>query len=164
MGLNYKNNFLHILILLWLFWCILTENLSYGNLFLGVICAFVVSWITYELFNDLAKSQPFSFRVLFRLLSFTFILLGKILKSNFQVMCLVLSPSLPINPKIVEINPALNGEFPEVILANSLTLLPATLTVEVSEEGKYYIHCLADEAEKDIKDIEKLVVNIFKEK
>lgn len=164
MRLNYKNNFFYIFILLGIFWVILTQSLSYGKLIIGVICAFVVSLVIYDLFGELTKSQPFSLRILFLFLVYTFKLSTKILKSNFQLMSLVLSPGLPIKPKILEIKPNLKGEFARVVMANSITLLPLTLAVEVTEKGKYYVHCLADQGEKDIKDIEKFVLHIFGEK
>ena len=51
----------------------------------------------------------------------------------------VLNPYLPIKPGIVRIKTSLTSEFAKTILANSITLTPGTLTVEVDGED-FYVH------------------------
>jgi multicomponent Na+:H+ antiporter subunit E len=60
-------------------------------------------------------------------------------KSNFRLAGLVLAPSLPINPGFVKVRTRLKTPMARLLLANSITLTPGTLTVEI--EGEWlYIH------------------------
>lgn len=51
-----------------------------------------------------------------------------------------------INPGIVKFNPRLKTDLGRMMLANSITLTPGTLTVDVDEDGTFYIHALALES------------------
>ena len=47
-----------------------------------------------------------------------------------------------INPGIVKFNPRLKTDMARMMLANSITLTPGTLTVDIDEEGTYYVHAI----------------------
>jgi multicomponent Na+:H+ antiporter subunit E len=62
-----------------------------------------------------------------------------LVKSNFRLAAIVLSPSLPIEPGIVKVRTRLKSRMGRLMLANSITLTPGTLTVEM--EGEWlYVH------------------------
>ena len=50
-----------------------------------------------------------------------------------------MKPSLPINPGIVKTQTVLKSKMGRMILANSITLTPGTLTVDI-EDDILYIH------------------------
>jgi multicomponent Na+:H+ antiporter subunit E len=54
--------------------------------------------------------------------------------SNLDMARRVLSPSLPIRPELVHINTSLRSELGRLALANSITLTPGTLTVDIEED------------------------------
>jgi multicomponent Na+:H+ antiporter subunit E len=54
--------------------------------------------------------------------------------SNLDMARRVLSPSLPIRPALVHINTSLRSELGRLALANSITLTPGTLTVDIEED------------------------------
>ena len=59
-----------------------------------------------------------------------------------------------INPGIVKFNPRLKTEMGRMMLANSITLTPGTLTVDIDDDGVFYIHVInltspAAEAEEE---------------
>ena len=64
------------------------------------------------------------------------------LKGGFDVAYRVLHPRMPINPGIVRVQSILETETGRTVLANSITLTPGTLTMEVTEDGVFYIHWL----------------------
>jgi multicomponent Na+:H+ antiporter subunit E len=47
-----------------------------------------------------------------------------------------------INPGIVKFNPRLKTDMGRTMLANSITLTPGTLTVDIDDEGVFYIHAI----------------------
>ncbi len=70
------------------------------------------------------------------------------LKANLDVAFRVLHPERPINPGIVKIRTELKSDIARTFLANSITLTPGTMSVEI--DGEYlYIHWI-DVKEKDL--------------
>jgi multicomponent Na+:H+ antiporter subunit E len=51
--------------------------------------------------------------------------------ANFDVARRVLAPSLPIRPAVVEVHTELRSALGRMLLANSITLTPGTLTIDV---------------------------------
>ena len=77
--------------------------------------------------------------------------LVELAKANIDVAKRALSPSLPVNPGIVKVPVDLKSEYGQSMLANSITLTPGTITMDIAEEeGQtyYYIHWI-DVAETD---------------
>jgi multicomponent Na+:H+ antiporter subunit E len=83
------------------------------------------------------------------------VLSWEILKSNIDVALRVINPKLPINPGIVKVKTKLKSPMGRMILANSITLTPGTLTIDIVDD-EFYIHWIdvktldADEASRKI--------------
>ena len=74
----------------------------------------------------------------------------ELVKANLDVAFRALNPKLPIKPGIVKVPVDLNSEYAQSMLANSITLTPGTITMDIAEEeGKtnYYIHWINTETE-----------------
>jgi multicomponent Na+:H+ antiporter subunit E len=69
---------------------------------------------------------------------------GEILKSAWDVSKRILDPRLPISPTLVEFAPTQRTDLGLVIHANSITLTPGTIAVEV-EPGRFLVHALTAE-------------------
>ena len=52
----------------------------------------------------------------------------------------VLHPSLPIEPGIVKVKTRLKNPMARLFLANSITLTPGTLVVDMEDDGTIYVH------------------------
>jgi len=108
-----------------------------------------------EVFTDLSLSPKailYSFMFLF-----TFIV--ELVKANFDVARRVLSPSLPINPGIVEVKTKLKSKIGRVTLADSITLTPGTFTLELIDDS-LFIHWI-DVKSGDINENTRLIVEKF---
>lgn len=79
---------------------------------------------------------------------YIFYLFISIVKSNFDVARRVIQPKIPINPGIVRVKTKLKSPVGRMILANSITLTPGTLSVDVKDDY-YYIHWI------DVTDIDE---------
>lgn len=75
------------------------------------------------------------------LLSYGPWLLIEIIKSGWDVTKRVLNPALPISPALVEFKPSQKSDVGLVIHANSITLTPGTISVEV-EPHHFLVHAL----------------------
>tara|TARA_R110001599_G_scaffold325504_1_gene537705 strand:- start:76174 stop:76686 length:513 start_codon:yes stop_codon:yes gene_type:complete len=72
-------------------------------------------------------------------------LLREIIVSSIDVAKLILNPSLPISPVVVEIEAQTRSDVARAILGNAITLSPGTVTLDV-HEGRLLVHCLTREA------------------
>ena len=120
---------------------------------------------THEGFFSSAPSKPLWFvGVAARLLLYIPWISYQIVSSNLHVVYLVLHPRMPISPTLVEFDTTLTSETAQVILAQSITLTPGTVTVDASN-GKFLIHCLSRKTRQGIEDgdIQTKVAKIFRE-
>ncbi len=151
-------NFSITFIVLMVVWILLNNSFRLEILIPGAIVAFVISLFACRLCNVFVdmKLTPKAF-------AYTFIFLGvffiDLIKSNLDVARRVLTPSLPINPGIVEVKTTLKSKFARMLLANAITLTPGTLTVEVKDES-FFIHCI-DVQDDDIEGASKDIVKKF---
>ncbi|MDO8885880.1 Na+/H+ antiporter subunit E [Candidatus Oleimmundimicrobium sp.] len=150
-------------IFLFLFWLILTGNVEFSNLFLGLVCSFLVVIAAHGLLKENIGLEETPI-VLIRFILFMFWLIIEIAKSNIDVAERVLNPRLPIEPAIVKYSCHLKNDDHQTLLGNAITLTPGTLTVDIDESGVYYIHCLADKHAKDLMErkLEGMVTWVFK--
>jgi multicomponent Na+:H+ antiporter subunit E len=62
------------------------------------------------------------------------------LVANLDVVYRVVHPKMPIRPGIVKVKTRLKSESAKAALANSITLTPGTLTVDITDDGFLYVH------------------------
>ena len=72
-------------------------------------------------------------------------LIVEIVKSSLDVARRVLSPTMPVSPKVFEIRSSQQTQVGRVVLANSITLTPGTVTMDVDGD-KLTVHALSREA------------------
>lgn len=76
-------------------------------------------------------------------------LAGEIVRSSLQVSRVVLSPSLPISPTLVDIEFRSRHPDDRAILGNSITLTPGTLTIAV-EGQRLTVHALTRQGAEEL--------------
>lgn len=143
---------------LFLFWIMLQGSLSFDVVFMGILVSLVIVWLYpsgLSFFTEF-KTTPQAFRAGFRYYGYFF---KELIFSNFRLAAVVLSPSLPINPGIVKVRTKLKSKMGRLMLANSITLTPGTLTVDL--EGEWlYVHWVLMESE-DIEIATQKIVSGF---
>lgn len=151
-------SFLIITVTLFVIWVILNGNFSAEVLGIGAVVAvltgllFCSSCSIFEEIRFTPKSIVYS-------VAYIFVFIGELIKSNFDVARRVISPKLPINPGIVEVQTKLTSKIGRMILANSITLTPGTFTVEITGD-KLFIHWI-DVKSTDIEEDTKMIVSKF---
>jgi multicomponent Na+:H+ antiporter subunit E len=78
------------------------------------------------------------------MIQYAAILIIEILKANRQVLHFIMTPVYEVEPQIVHFRSNLKSETARVVLANSITLTPGTITVGL-EGNDFYVHCLDKE-------------------
>jgi multicomponent Na+:H+ antiporter subunit E len=150
-----------VLYLHWIFW---SGKFDAFHLALGVISCALVTFMSHDLY---VKREKFYSRILIEVVRFfKYIpwLLYQIVLSNIHVAYLVLSPGMPIDPKIIRYKTRLKSDLSLVTFANSITLTPGTITADISE-GEYYVHILSQKFADDLMtgEMEDKVAYIFDE-
>jgi len=140
-------------------WLLLTWTVYLPSLFIGIAVSFFISFW----FTDLFIKHPENFfqikRYLYFLLYIPFFTFYCIL-ANLDVAYRVLHPQLPIRPGIVKVKTNLSTLAGRVALANSITLTPGTLTVELTDDGYLYVHWINVKT-VDIEEATKKIVRRF---
>ena len=142
-----------VFVLSFIVWCLLAwpySPVSNGwdgqSLLAGVGAALVVTLI----FGDTLTSQPMLLldpARWFWFICYVPFFVYACIKANLEVAYLVLHPDMPIRPGIVKVRTTLKSEIGLTALANSITLTPGTMTVDIGDEGELYIHWICVKAD-----------------
>ena len=136
-----------ILLVSWVLWSGIYKPLLLG---LGVFSCLLSLWMAQRMgfFR-----HTFSLRTLLRLPALWWWLLKEVIKSSMEVARVVLSPSLPIQPELVELKTREKTDSGKVLLGNSITLSPGTVTIDVHED-RLLVHCLTASSAAGLRDAE----------
>ena len=74
----------------------------------------------------------------------------EIIKSNLDVARRILTPGLPISPNVFKVRTTQQSDLGRVTYANSITLVPGTVAMDVDEDV-ITVHALTQEAAADLK-------------
>ena len=153
-------------------WLALSGHFSIEFLVIGALTSAGAAVFTNRLFRGTHEGKhrpaPASARwlvvSLFRLLAYFPWLAYQIVVSNVHVVYLVLHPRMPIYPSLVEFDTSLESEYARVLLAQSITVTPGTVTIDASE-GKLLVHCLSNKSRQGLADgdIQRKVAWVFDE-
>ena len=123
-----------------LLWVLLVGNLDAQELLAGGIVSLLVTLLFGARFSIFSGFR-FSWLAPVYILVYLGIFLVALLRANFDMARRVLSPSLPIRPQMVEVRTGLTSRLGRLLLANTITLTPGTLTVDVVGE-RMLVHCV----------------------
>lgn len=145
-----------------LLWLLLNWSFDASHVVFGIIVGLVVTLATSDVYASCAR--PRILRHPMRILWFFYyiaVFIGECIKANLDGAYRVLHPDLPINPGIVKVKTDLKSNIGLTFLANSLTLKPGTMTVDIDkQEGILYIHWV-DVRSQDIQKASELIVQKF---
>jgi multicomponent Na+:H+ antiporter subunit E len=120
-------------------WLLLTWTLDIVVVGFGVLASAVVAFLFHEILPEEHRAFISPVR-LFWLLLYLPVFLYYVIIANFDVVYRVIHPAMPINPGIVKIKTNLKTASGITALANSITLTPGTMTVDLTDDGILYIH------------------------
>jgi len=124
----------------------------------GAILSLIVAFWGYRYLTAKGLSNFAPRRILYAILYIP-IFFYACLKANLDVAYRVIHPKMPIKPGIVAIRTSLKSDVGKLLLANSITLTPGTLTVDVS--GEYlFIHWINVKS-TDVEEASRLIAGRF---
>ena len=130
--------------MLTLIWCVLANCWeSPQRVAMGIGAASVVAWLN----TEQAGNHVYP-RILW-MLRYCLWLGLNIFRSGCHLSLLILNPKLPINPMMIEHRCELEDESSAVLLGNSITLTPGTITVELNVRD-LVVHTIDDSSVGDV--------------
>jgi len=126
------------LLAVFVLWMLLFWQLDPWVIGVGAFFALLVGTLLGDIFPDDLGKMLNPLRWLFFLIYLPYFFYY-CMKANLDVALRVIHPDVPIRPGIVKVRTTLHGEMAKTFLANSITLTPGTLTVDIDGQD-LYIH------------------------
>jgi len=150
-----------LFVLGFLVWLLLSWVPDWQHAVAGIFIAWIVAFIAGDLFIQRPHMLKHTPRYRCFIFEYLPIFLWECLKANIDVAYRVAHPRLPINPGIVKVKTILKSDTALTFLANSITLTPGTLTVDIDkDDGLLYVHWI-DVKNKDIEAATQIIVARF---
>ncbi len=151
-----------LFLIAFLVWSLLNWVPDWQHLLVGIFVAWFVAFISGDLFiqrPQILKQYPL--RYWYFIVDYLPKFLWECIKANVDVAWRVLHPELPINPGIVKVKTRLKSDTALTFLANSITLTPGTLSVDIDRDNSVlYVHWI-DVKAKDVEPATRIIVERF---
>jgi multicomponent Na+:H+ antiporter subunit E len=126
-------------VLAFIIWMLMVWPFTDGKIDLQVVVAgLIVAFVVAILFHEILPKEHRVFispvRVFWTLV-YVPVFFYYVIKANLDVVYRALHPQMPIKPGIVKIKTTLKTDSGITALANSITLTPGTLTVDLIDDG-----------------------------
>ncbi len=133
-----QRRFVVATIILFIVWLLLVGTLNWSEIFVGIMVAAFTAWISSKHLSFLDYLK-LNWTTPMHVLRYLQVFIVALVRANIDMAYRVLSPRLPINPALVEVQTQLQSPLGKLVLANSITLTPGTLTVDVVGE-RLHVH------------------------
>ncbi len=127
--------------LIFVVWLILNGRVTVEICLFGVVISAALIFFMCRFMDYSIKKELLLFRLTTFLMRYFWVLVEEIVKANVCVMKILLSPAMQPEPALVYFDTKLKSGLAKVLLANSITLTPGTITISV-EGPRVCVHCL----------------------
>ncbi len=131
-----------LFIFLLILWLLLSGIYEPLLIILGVVSCAFVAFIAYRM--DVVDHEGHPVHLTWRFVIYMPWLAWEIVKSNFAVAKIIVDPRLPISPRVIKVRASQPDELGHVIYANSITLTPGTVSINLQGDD-VEVHALAAE-------------------
>ena len=128
-------------VLFFLAWIIFNGNITVEIISFGVVIASVMFIFMCKFMDYSIKKEINVYKKSIWFLVYVVILLREIVKANLAIIPKILTVEEEMEPCLVTFKTGLKSDFTKMLLANSITLTPGTITVSLKGD-EYTIHCL----------------------
>ncbi|MDY6133909.1 MAG: Na+/H+ antiporter subunit E [Candidatus Limivicinus sp.] len=126
------------------FWILLTWSFSAQELIVGAVVSLAVALFSARFFIHERSFWLFNpLRLLIALFYWLGVFMVELFKANWDMAKRCFGGCKKVNPGIVKVPVDLKSDYAQAALANSITLTPGTITMDIAEEDGqtyYYIH------------------------
>lgn len=136
------------------FWIAMSGFLDAIHLTMGVVTVAGVMMLNYRMkqyryFDD--DMEDLSELRFFQAFKYFFWMIYQVLVAGFHVLSVIMQPKMPIEPTLITFKADLPSSHAKMILGNSITLTPGTLTVDITEDT-FIVHAFDEQSYAGIAD------------
>ena len=125
-------------------WIIFNGKVTLEIVLFGLVIAAALDFFVIKFMDYRPQTTLKAIRLLPQMLLYFLVLLREIFKANIQTTKLLYSAKYEVEPLLVTFRPGLKTDTARVVLANSITQTPGTITVTL-EGDEFVVHCLDKE-------------------
>ena len=140
-----------MLFLLFALWLIFNGKVTLEIVLFGIVLSTAVYLFCWKFLEYSPKRELRALRLLPQGIGYFFVLVWEIVKANCAAIALIVSPKYEVEPVLVTFRTNLKTDLAKTILANSITLTPGTITVELTDD-EFKVHCLDKEMAEGLSD------------
>ncbi len=157
MNPRYPKRLAYWTVVLFIIWLLLSESFNVFHMAVGLAAAFLVALLR----SDLRAERSYVIRWWNALLFIPW-LFGRMFVSAVHISYLILHPRLPIKPVLFRHRASLGSEEAVLLIGNSITLTPGTVTVE-ADTDELIVHALDEKSTEDVSSqrLERMVLRVF---
>jgi multicomponent Na+:H+ antiporter subunit E len=151
--------------IMFFFWMLFSGKFDLFHISLGVASSAIVAALSKDLLFPFGIKAGF-FVCWLQFAGYVPWLFYQILLANLRLLYLVFHPRTMelIDPKIITFNTTLNNDISRTTFANSITLTPGTITINVSVLGRFRVHCIDEISGRSLPgEMEKRIAKVFNE-
>lgn len=148
---NDWKGFVFICLLLLFVWFLMAPEISWYNVLIGIGCAIGITLLwSPDLFKPGRPMRATTGQV-FKTFLYLFHLGYNVVLANIAMVKIVLNPKLPISPVFILVKTKLKKDMTKILYANSITLTPGTITVDLNGD-RLLVHAITEEAAQGVYD------------
>ena len=136
-------------VLMFLFWFVLSGHVELWLILLGLASTGLTIFLSNRM--NIMDREGHPFHLTMRLLHYFLFLAKEIVIANLDVVKRILKPGRTISPQIIQVLDNKKTDLGKVIYANSITLTPGTVTMELTE-NKIKVHALSKDSAEALQD------------
>ncbi len=128
-------------ILFFIMWILFNGQITLEIVLFGLVIAAVIYWFICKYMDYSVQKDILIAKQLLRIVEYLAVLLKEVLKANLVLLGIILNLYQKPEPVLVTFRASLKTDTARAVLANSITLTPGTITVNL-EEDQFTVHCL----------------------
>ena len=138
-------------LLLLVLWIVFNGKITLEILLFGLAISAIIYWFMCKFMDYSIKRDILTMKKIPLIIVYIWVLIKEIVKANFIVITYMTSYKIQTEPVLVKFKTTLKTKAAKVILANSITLTPGTITVSL-EKDEYVVHCMDKDLSKGLED------------
>lgn len=139
-------------LLLFIIWVMFNGNITLEITIFGLVISAVILLFMCKFLDYSIKKEMLLYKLAPQILAYMFVLVWEVVKANVGALKLFVNPKIAVEPKVFTFKSPVKTDLGRVMLANSITLTPGTITVDISKDDVFTIHCLDPELAEGIED------------
>jgi multicomponent Na+:H+ antiporter subunit E len=153
-----SKGFFWLWLLLTFVWIAISSSLAIESVATGALISAALAYLFARKF-EIWRGISFSPQRLYHFVLYTLVFLVELVRANITMMRYVYAPRISVDPGIVKVKTGLKSPIGRLALANSISLTPGSLVLDMSEEG-LTVHCL-DMRTVDLDDASRTIAGPF---